>query len=267
VVVAEIREIEAGGPGRKPAGRDMEVLLSLATAIEAVWLEELFAGAVRETQQVRLDDSRRVVAETGRYYHDLRIETKRGGVPSESEAARLLADEVAAGRVTLKHWNEETEQWILRVKCLRKWCPELGLPLIGAEDRRLMIEGICLGAMSVKEIKDRPVMPVVRSWLDGRQQALLDKAAPERVELPNGRHVRVVYSDSQPPVVAARIQDLYGVETGFRVAQGRQVVTIQVLAPNFRPVQVTSDLSTFWREGYPKVKKELQRKYPKHEWR
>jgi ATP-dependent helicase HrpB len=130
-----------------------------------------------------------------------------------------------------------------------------------------MVEGICQGAMSVKEIKDRPVMPVVRSWLDGRQQALLDKAAPERLELPNGRRVRVVYSESQGPVVAARIQDLYGVEAGFRVAQGRQVVTIQVLAPNFRPVQVTSDLSTFWREGYPKVKKELQRKYPKHEWR
>ena len=90
---------------------------------------------------------------------------------------------------------------------------------------------------------------------------------PERLELPGGRKVKVVYSETNPPMVAARIQDLYGVEDSLRIAMGRQVLTIQVLAPNYRPVQVTSDLTTFWREGYPKAKKELQRKYPRHQWR
>ena len=266
MAVAEVREVEAGGSGG-PAGRDMNVLLSLATAIEPAWLEELFAGAVREEQRVRFDDSRRVVAERGRYYHDLLLESKRGGPVPESDAARLLADEVEAKRCTLKHWNEEVDQWILRVNVLRKWCPDLGLPEIGPEDRRLMLEDICHGAMSVKEVKDLPVFPVVKAWLDGRQQSLLEKHAPERLELPNGRRVKVIYSETQPPTVAVRIQDLYGVEDSLRIAQGRQVVVIQVLAPNYRPVQVTSDLTTFWKEGYPKVKKELQRRYPKHVWR
>jgi len=262
VVAAEVREVEAGG-----GKGDMDVLLSLVTAVEPEWLEELFPGAVRVERNVRFDDSRRVIAECGRYYHDLVLEMKRGGNPSETEAARLLADEVQAGRCTLKHWSDEVDQWILRVNLLRKWCPDLDFPGIGPEDRRLMLETICQGAFSIREVKDNPVFPVVKSWLNTRQQAMLDKLMPERLELPGGRKAKILYSESNPPVVAARIQDLYGVQDSLRIANGRQALTIQVLAPNHRPVQVTSDLTTFWREGYPKVKKELQRKYPRHEWR
>lgn len=261
LVAADVREIESGPRG------DLDVRLSLVTAIETAWLEELYPGAVRERASVRFDDSRRVIAERGRFYHDLVLEVKRGGNPSESDAARLLADEIEAGRGTLKYWTEEVDQWILRVNLLRTWCPELGLPAIGAEDRRLMLEEICHGAFSMKEVKERPVFAVVKAWLDGRQQALLDKHCPERVELPGGRRTRVQYSATNPPVMAARIQDLYGLGDAFRIAQGRQAVTVQILAPSQRPVQVTSDLASFWRDGYPKVKKELMRKYPKHEWR
>ena len=262
VVAAEVREVEAGG-----GKGDMDVLLSLVTAVEPCWLGELFPGAVRETQRVRFDESRRVIAERGLYYHDLVLEVKRGGNPSESEAAHLLAEEVRAGRCTLKHWTDEVDQWILRVNLLRTWCPELDIPEISEEDRALMVEEICQGAFSVKEVKERPVFPVVKAWLDGRKQSLLEKHAPERLELPGGRKAKILYSVSNPPTVAVRIQDLYGVQDSLKIAMGRQALTIQVLAPNHRPVQVTSDLTTFWREGYPKVKKELQRKYPRHEWR
>jgi ATP-dependent helicase HrpB len=269
VVAAEVREVESGfskKPAPVGAKGDMDVLLSLVTAIEPEWLEELFPGSVREETQVRFDDSRRVIGERGRFYHDLVLEMKRGGNPPEGDAASLLADEVEAGRCTLKHWTEDVDQWLLRVNLLRKWCPELDVPEITAEDRRLMIEEICMGAFSVKEVKERPVFPVVKNWLDGRKQSVLEKQVPERLDLPGGRKVKVVYSETNPPTIAARIQDLYGVDESIRIAMGRQLVTIQVLAPNYRPVQVTSDLTTFWREGYPKAKKELQRKYPKHKW-
>ena len=262
VVATEVREIESGG------GRDMEVLLASVTAIEPDWLKELFPGAVREEVNVILDaTTRRVIAKTGQYYHDLCLETRMGGAPSKDEAARLLANEVEAGRCTLKHWNEDVEQWIIRVNCLAMWCPECGVAAITAEDRRLMIEEICSGAFGIKEVKEREVWPVVKGWLDGRAQSMVEKHVPERVVLPNGRKVKVAYSEKSAPVMAARIQDLYGVESSMRVAMGRQTVVIQVLAPNYRPVQVTSDLTTFWKEGYPKAKKELQRRYPKHEWK
>ena len=262
LVAAEVTEVERGG------SRGMDVLLSLATGIEPGWLAEMFPEAVKQETRVILDDAtRRVVAERTTKYHDLVLEAKRGGTPPEDDAARLLAAEVTAGRVALKEWNEAVEQWICRVNGLRQWCPDFGLPEITSDDRAHMIEQICHGAFGVKEIRDRPVLPVVKSWLSHAQQAMVDKYAPERLELPNGRKAKIIYAESGPPVLAARIQDLYGVEGSLRIAMGRQAVTIQVLAPSHRPVQVTSDLSVFWKQDYPRLKKELQRKYPKHEWR
>ena len=85
--------------------------------------------------------------------------------------------------------------------------------------------------------------------------------------MPKGRNVKVVYSIDAAPTIAARIQDLYGIKDALWVAKRRVRVRIQVLAPSNRPVQVTENLAAFWRETYPKLKQQLQRRYPKHEWR
>jgi len=111
------------------------------------------------------------------------------------------------------------------------------------------------------------VLPALRAWLSGAQLSNLEKFAPERLELPGGRKAKITYAPGLPPTLAARIQDLYGLNGGLSIAAGRCPLTIQILAPNHRPVQVTSDLRNFWKESYPKLKLELQRKYPKHEWR
>ena len=183
-----------------------------------------------------------------------------------NEAAALLAAEVESGECVLKSWDDAVEQWITRVNLLAGWFPEWELPRIDAEDRRLLIEQICHGAISYSEIKERPVWPVVKSWLSPAQQRLVDEYAPERMEMPNGRKFKIVYSPTAAPVIAARIQDLYGVEQELRIAHGRIPLVIQVLAPNQRPIQITQNLANFWKESYPVIKKELQRKYPRHEW-
>jgi ATP-dependent helicase HrpB len=121
--------------------------------------------------------------------------------------------------------------------------------------------------MSYKEIKDRQVWPTPKSWLNPAQRDLVDRYTPERIALPGGRTVKITYAENAPPRVAARIQDLYGVKGNLTIAMGRVPLVIEVLAPNHRPVQVTEDLERFWRDTYPGVKKELQRRYPKHEWR
>jgi ATP-dependent helicase HrpB len=95
----------------------------------------------------------------------------------------------------------------------------------------------------------------------------MEKFVPERIDLPGGRRAKVIYSAEADPFIAARIQDLYGLQTSLRIAGGRVPLTIQVLAPNMRPVQVTTDLANFWVDAYPKLKQQLARKYPKHEWR
>jgi ATP-dependent helicase HrpB len=183
------------------------------------------------------------------------------------EAARLLASEVASGRLVLSNWDEEVEQWIVRLNQLSQWCPELELPPIGEEDRRHLIEQICYGALGFKELKDRPVKPTVESWLSESQRELVEKHAPARLRLPNGRTAKVRYERSSAPHIESRIQELYDVNTTPRIAMGRVAVLVHILAPSRRPVQITQDLAGFWREHYPRVKQELQRRYPRHEWR
>jgi ATP-dependent helicase HrpB len=264
LVVTEVHEIQSG------TGKDKElnVLLTMATAIQKEWLRELFPGDFTEAQAVVYDATqRRVFVERRTQFRDLVLEAERSEDAPLGDAARILAEEVLAGRCVLKSWDEAVEQWILRVNWLHEWMPDLGIPAVGDDDRKALIEQICHGATSYKEIKDKAVWPVVKAWLSGQQQAWVEEYTPERIELPGGRKAKVTYTMDGPPTLAARIQDLYGVKEGLWIAQRRVSVRIEVLAPNQRPVQVTENLATFWRETYPKLKQELQRKYPKHEWR
>ena len=260
LVAGEVREVEIRG--------ELETLITLATAIREEWLRELFPAGFAESTEVFFDSSlRRVLAKRQTRFHDLVLRSEQSDKVPEEQAATLLAREVEAGTCPLKNWDNAVDQWILRLNQLTAWYPEFELPRIDEEDRRMLLEQICLGATSYKEIKERAVWPTVKAWLSPPQQDLVEKYAPERFELPNGRKAKITYDARSAPTIATRIQDLYGVSGEIRIAGNRIPVVIQVLAPNHRPIQITQNLATFWKESYPKIKQELQRKYPKHEWR
>ena len=260
LVVSEVREVDSRD--------DVQTLLTLATAVKEEWLKEIFPAAFSQQTECFYDTTqRRVMSRKVTRFRDLEIRAERSDDVPREQAAALLAAEVVAGRCPLDKWNFDIEQWIVRLKCLAEWCPEYELPPLTQADRCTLIEQLCLGAMSYREIKDRDVWPVVKSWLSSAQLDLLDRMAPERFELPGGRRAKITYADNAPPTLAARIQDLYGVDGDIRIAGGKISLVIQILAPNQRPVQITTSLSNFWKESYPKLKQELSRKYPKHEWR
>jgi len=261
LVAAEIREVE---------GRDREVntLLSLATAIEADWLRELFPDDIKTDLHVEFDaQQKRVLAAELVRFRDLALAAKRIDPPPAEAAARLLADEVLAGRLLLPNWDHSVEQWLARLQLLCQQCADLQLPAITEDDKKHIIEQLCHGAASYKDIKEREVKPIVMSWLSPAQRELLDKHAPERLTLPNGRTPKVNYESGKAPFISLRIQELYDVNQTPKVALGRVPVTVHILTPGMKPVQVTQDLANFWREHYPKLKSELARKYPKHFWR
>lgn len=261
LVAAEVREV-----GR--TGEDPQTILSLATAVEPAWLEELFPeDLTRQARCVYDATARRVYAEEVRTFRGLVIEKRAVEPPPADEAARLLAAEILAGRLALEDWDHALEQWIVRLNRLSQWCPELELPPLTDADRRDLLEQLCQGAFTYREVKSRPVKPLVHGWLNAAQRRLLEEHAPERLELPGGRRAKVVYDPVLPPRLAARIQDLYGLTQTPRIARGRVPVVVEILAPNHRPVQVTQDLAGFWREHYPRLKQEFQRQYPKHAWR
>ncbi len=263
-VAADIREIESG-PSKD---RNLSVILSLATAVKEEWLQEFFPEGFKQSRDIVYDPAlRRVVARVERRFRGLILEESSAGEPPQDEAAAILAGEIVAGRLRLEHWNEAVEQWILRVNRLRQWMPELELPAIGEPDKQVMIEHLCHGALSYDDIKHRPVLPVVKSWLSRQQQGWVDEYAPERISLPKGRMVKIQYSADRAPSIAARIQDLYGIAEALWIADRRIPLCIQILAPSNRPVQVTENLAAFWRDTYPQLKQQLLRRYPKHEWR
>jgi ATP-dependent helicase HrpB len=261
LVVAEVREVEM-------RDKEMNTILSLATAIETDWLRELFPEDIESNLHVQFDSTaKRVQAAELLRFRGLALSAKRVEPPPADAAARILADEILAGRLSLPNWDHGVEQWLLRLRLLCQHCPELQLPPITDNDRKHIIEQLCHGAVSYKDIKEREVKPVVMSWLSVAQRELLDKHAPERLSLPNGRTPKVVYETGANPHIALRIQELYDVNQTPRIAMSRVSVVVHILTPGMKPIQITQDLANFWREHYPRIKSELQRKYPKHLWR
>jgi ATP-dependent helicase HrpB len=247
----------------------VSVLLNIATAIEEPWLNELFPGSMKDEREVTYDaQAKRVVSRSEKRFRDLILESKSSmdDVPLD-KAATLLAREVMAGRISIDAWDETVEQWITRVNRLAAWFPEYEVNPVAAADRLTLLEQVCYGETSARGAKGKEVMPVLRDWLTAEQLAVMDDSVPERLTMANGRRSRLTYANEGPPVLSARIQELYGIEGRFSIGRGRVPVKIEVLAPNQRPIQVTDDLTTFWKEIYPKIKPELSRKYPRHEWR
>lgn len=261
LVVAEIREIES-------RDKEMNTILSLATAIETDWLRELFPEDIESDVQVQFDSqAKRVQAAELLKFRGLALSAKRIDPPPADAAARILADEIIAGRLLLPNWDHGVEQWLARLHLLCQHCADLQLPAVTEDDKKSVIEQLCHGAVSYKDIKEREVKPVVMSWLSHAQRELLDKHAPERLTLPNGRTPKVSYENGKTPFISLRIQELYDVNQTPKIALGRVPVVVHILTPGMKPIQVTQDLGSFWKEHYPRIKSELQRRYPKHLWR
>ena len=259
LVAAEVTEVQ---------GRALTVRLNHVTRIEEGWLSEQFPGDLSTGQRAAYDSvNRRVMNLEEVRFRTLVLGSRERGEPDDATAASLLADEVQAGHLTLVHWNDKVEQWITRVNCLAKWMPELEIPAIGEEDRRLILEQVCHGCIAYRQLKDRDIFPALHQWLSHAQRDLLDRYAPDRLQLKNGRSARIVYDLQQPPSVSVVLQQLYDVHENPKVAGGRVTVTIHLLSPAQRPIQTTGDIGRFWKEGYPAVKAQLRGRYPKHEWR
>ena len=262
LVAIEIEERQLRG--------EVSVLLGVATAVEPAWLEELFPEDFSEGADTVYDPkSRRVEARTERCFRDLVLSTTDSGHPDAARAAELLAAEVAAGRLLLKNWNAAVESWIQRVNFVARYCPETEIAPIDAEARQLILEQICQGAFSYKEIKDRPVLEEVRQWISPEQQYYIDTYAPAEIELPRRkRPAKVRYESDGRAFIASKLQDFYDVSgRTLTVANGQVALLVELLAPNGRPAHLTDDLDGFWEGAYAHVRKDLAGRYPKHEWR
>ncbi len=254
---AEILEVGA---------RSVEIRLSRCTMIEEELLGELDLTtrdcAQYDSSRKRVINSRQLL-----YRDELLIHEQEQGKPDAAAAAEILASELIKGKTPLKSWDGHVIQWVNRLHCLRTAMPELELPSFGEEDKQVALTMLCEGATSLKEIENRPLLPILREWLSPWQRDCLDRYAPRSLKLANGREVKLLYREDGTPCFGLKCQLLFGVCETPTIAEGRIRCLVEILAPNQRPYQVTSDLASFWKSGYTQMRKDLAGRYPRHDWR
>ncbi|MCP4870292.1 MAG: ATP-dependent helicase HrpB [Proteobacteria bacterium] len=193
-------------------------------------------------------------------------ESPASGAADPWEQARILAAAAAADLDRALAPSPEVLQLLGRLRLLRTHCPELGLPDLS--DLSPLLEQLCHGRRTFAQLRKADLKSALMARLDGRQRQALKAEAPERMRVPSGSTVRLRYDpDGQRhPVLAARIQQLFGWQDTPRIARGRAALTLELLAPNQRPQQTTTDLAGFWAGTYADVRKDLRGRYPKHSW-
>jgi ATP-dependent helicase HrpB len=249
-------DVDAGG---------VESLVRQASAVRREWLPP---DKLTIDITVSFDPgAERLVARKQTRYADLLLDDTPAHIADQTEAARVLAT-AAAGRLdkVLPPADSDAGRFRTRVRCLRAWLPGTGLPAFDDSDLAELLEPMCRGLRSLAQVRAGPWLDTLRGSLTDQQLQLVEREAPDRIEVPSGSRIAITYEEGRPPVLAVRIQELFGLAETPRVAGGRVKVLLHLLAPNDRPQQVTDDLASFWATGYPLVRKELRGRYPKHAW-
>jgi ATP-dependent helicase HrpB len=242
-----------------------EALVRQASAVERDWLP---AGLLRESVEIAFDTtSERVVARRRAYFDDLVLEEAPAPLPEHDQVTALLAA-AACQQLdkVLPPDDSPAGAFRQRVRCLRGWMPELQLPVFDEADLRELLSWLCPGCRSLADLRNADWLSALHGKLSAAQRQAVEREAPERLLVPSGSRIALQYEPGRPPVLAVRIQELFGLRQTPRIAGGRVPVLLHLLAPNHRPQQVTEDLASFWANTYPQVRKELRARYPKHAW-
>jgi ATP-dependent helicase HrpB len=242
-----------------------EALVRQASAVQRDWLAP---ELIRVNTELEFDEStERVTARRRVRYDDLVLDDEPAALPDAAEVARVLA--AAAERQlqrVLPPDDSPASLFRVRVRCLSGWMPELRLPTLDESDLREALTWLCHGCRSFADLRKADWSAAYRARLTREQLLAVDREAPERWSEPSGSQITLRYEEGRPPVLAVRIQEVFGLRETPRVAAGRVRVLLHLLAPNYRPQQVTDDLASFWANTYPLVRKELRARYPKHAW-
>ncbi|MBL8262900.1 MAG: ATP-dependent helicase HrpB [Xanthomonadaceae bacterium] len=266
IVVSELRH-EARGDAK----------LLRAAPVDDARLRRDFPERFSDRDEVRWDDGRRaLVAERVQRFDGIVLDARPTGKVDPAHAAQALTDAVRALGLDALPWRESLVQWRARVRCLHAWMPDLALPNLS--DAALLdtldewLKPAFNGKTRLDALGEDELGEALRSGADWATRQRIDALAPTRIVVPSGMERRIDYAWDDavdapvPPVLAVKLQELFGLTDTPRVADGRIPVTLHLLSPGGRPLQVTQDLRSFWERTYPEVKKEMKGRYPKHPW-
>jgi ATP-dependent helicase HrpB len=245
----------------------LELQVSMASALELSWLEELLPQLLRHERTTFFDqDRQRVVGVTRLWFQDLLIREEAGQTMDPVVASATLAAALRDRAGLLFRDDPAASTWLARHEFVKRAVSELDWPEIGQSQFEDLLEQLCQGRTSTVEVRQADKVACLEGLYNPAQKRELARCAPLSLQLPNGRQVRLIYEFGRPPVLPARLQELFGWTETPRLARGRVPVVLHLLGPNSRPVQITADLKSFWTTTYHQVRKDLRRRYPKHAW-
>lgn len=247
-------------------GERTEHHIDVATALDPAWLP------VTEAITTRFDPTREAVIQTRtRRYLALVLDEAPAGDAADPEAITdALAHAVAADPRAALQWPDDpaTTAYLHRLRWLAQTRPALNLPTWPELEPHAppspFIRALCAGRKSFAELRRIALVPLLDGHLPHPARQTLAREAPPRLTLPDGTQAAIEYTPGQPPVLATRFERLFGLADTPTIA-GIPVM-LHLLAPNQRPVQITSDLRSFWYTTYAQVRRELRGRYPKHPW-
>jgi ATP-dependent helicase HrpB len=241
-----------------------EAIVRIASGIEVQWLEEFFPYEIRKQRTLVFDPQRQRVVGLGTVtYRDLVLREDKDAPVDPAQAGEVLAEALKESAHERLMSNESSANFLARMDLLQRAMPEHPWPDFNPQE---ILREMCRGKRSVEELDHTSPLPYLQGKLHYPLDRLLDEHAPESIQVPTGNRIKLQYSMGQPPVLAVRLQEIFGWTDTPRVAGGRVPVTMHLLGPNFRPVQITSDLRSFWSTTYFQVRKDLRVRYPKHSW-
>ena len=246
----------------------IQLQMDMVIEVREEWIINTLANKLTAQKRSFLDqNTRKVVVENflklGVHKLDLKYEYN----PSNEDIASAYANEILCGKLVLKNWNEEVKQLLERLKFMENMLPDYNIRSLDKEDKMLILEQVCLGKNSWKEIKNAEVLPVLSDYLGLEKISVMNKVVPSKINFgKDNRKIKLLYSKNEVSL-KIKLQEIYDVDVHPTVGFGSFAIVVEILAPNNRVTQRTRDILRFWNESYPMIKKELAGRYPKHEWR
>ncbi len=242
-----------------------------AVPLDPALLEQVFPAQFTCARELRFNrDTRAVEATEARRFAAIVLESRKLAPARDAGTAAMLQAGIEQLGLDCLPWTDELREWQARVQSLRGWCPELELPDVGDAALVATLAGwlpaVVAGKTRVAEIDEAEFTGSVRHRLSYAQRKLVDELAPTEVIVPSGQRRKLAYQLGEAPVLAVKLQEMFGLADTPRIAKGRVPVVLHLLSPRQTPLQVTQDLKGFWMRTYPEVKKEMKGRYPKHPW-
>lgn len=252
-------------------------LLQRGAPVDEAHLRAAFPDRFVTTDEVRWDAGRRALAALRETRFDrIVMDSRSAGRVDPAQAAPALVAAVGELGLQVLPWTDALRQWQARVESLRGWMPELALP--DCSDSALLatrtqwLQPAFEGMTRLDALDEGRLGEALRGRLAWAQRQQIDRLAPHRIAVPSGQERGIRYAlDSEtgvpvPPVLAVKLQELFGLADTPRIAEGRIPLTLHLLSPGGRPLQVTQDLRSFWASTYAEVRREMKGRYPRHPW-